>query len=143
MRLGASGTSFQATALADIKDSIDILKAAGCEIGLHGIDAWCDGAKAREEMEQLQRFAQSERCGVRMHWLYFDQQSPAILDNAGADYDSTAGYNEAIGYRSGTAQAYKPAGIRTPSRAASDHHGYGAVLPQASEPFGRSRREIR
>lgn len=94
--------------LADIKDSIDSLSAAGCEIGLHGIDAWCDGAKAREEMEQLQSFAPSENRGVRMHWLYFDQQSPDVLDNAGADYDSTAGYNEAIGYRAGTAQAYKP-----------------------------------
>ncbi len=94
--------------VADIKDSIDSLSEAGCEIGLHGIDAWCDGTKAREEMEQLQRFAPFETRGVRMHWLYFEQQSPDVLDRAGADYDSTVGYNEAIGYRTGTAQAYKP-----------------------------------
>ena len=97
---------------ADIRDSINTLKAAGCEIGLHGIDAWCDGAEALQEMQQLRRVAQSEKVGVRMHWLYFDQQSPAVLDSAGADYDSTAGYNEAIGYRSGTAQAYKPVGAK-------------------------------
>jgi hypothetical protein len=94
--------------VADIKDSINSLSAAGCEIGLHGIDAWCDGTKAREEMEQLQRFAPSDTRGVRMHWLYFEQQSADVLDNAGVDYDSTAGYNEAIGYRAGTVQAYKP-----------------------------------
>jgi hypothetical protein len=43
-----------------------------------------------------------------MHWLYFDEQSPAILDRAGVDYDSSIGYNDAVGYRAGTAQVYKP-----------------------------------
>jgi hypothetical protein len=43
-----------------------------------------------------------------MHWLYFDQNSPKTLENAGANYDSTVGYNETVGYRAGTAQAYKP-----------------------------------
>jgi hypothetical protein len=93
---------------ADIRDSINTLKAAGCEIGLHGIDAWRDDVRARDEMQQLRRVTQSEKLGVRMHWLYFDQHSPAVLDNAGIDYDSTVGYNEAVGYRAGTAQAYKP-----------------------------------
>lgn len=43
-----------------------------------------------------------------MHWLYFGEQSQGILDNAGADYDSTVGFNETVGYRAGTAQVYKP-----------------------------------
>jgi hypothetical protein len=30
------------------------------------------------------------------------------LEKAGADYDSTVGYNETVGYRAGTTQAYKP-----------------------------------
>ena len=41
-----------------------------------------------------------------MHWLYFDQNSPKTLENAGANYDSTVGYNETVGYRAGTAQGY-------------------------------------
>jgi len=45
---------------------------------------------------------------VRMHWLYYNQQSPLVLEKAGAAYDSTIGYNETVGYRAGTAQAYKP-----------------------------------
>jgi hypothetical protein len=93
---------------AEIADSIAALNAAGCEIGLHGIDGWCDTAKAREEMQEVCRIARSGKLGVRMHWLYFDSRSPEVLDAAGADYDSTAGYNEVIGYRAGTAQAYKP-----------------------------------
>jgi hypothetical protein len=42
-----------------------------------------------------------------MHWLYFDQRSPAVLEKAGVAYDSTFGYNETVGYRAGTAQVYK------------------------------------
>jgi hypothetical protein len=94
--------------VADIIDSVAALNAAGCEIALHGIDAWNDGAKAREEMQEVGRIAQSGKLGVRMHWLYFDSHSPEVLDVAGADYDSTVGYNEVIGYRPGTAQVYKP-----------------------------------
>ena len=43
-----------------------------------------------------------------MHWLYYDQQSPLALERAEAAYDSTIGYNETVGYRAGTTQAYKP-----------------------------------
>jgi hypothetical protein len=43
-----------------------------------------------------------------MHWLFFDEQSPAMLEKAGFSYDSTIGYNETIGYRAGTTQAFKP-----------------------------------
>jgi len=43
-----------------------------------------------------------------MHWLYFGEQSQGILDKAGADYDSTVGFNETVGYRAGTGQVYKP-----------------------------------
>jgi hypothetical protein len=43
-----------------------------------------------------------------MHWLYQDDQSPVALEDAGAAYDSTMGYNQTVGYRVGTTQAYKP-----------------------------------
>jgi hypothetical protein len=43
-----------------------------------------------------------------MHWLYYNQQSPVALEEAGAAYDSTVGYNETVGYRAGTTQVYKP-----------------------------------
>jgi hypothetical protein len=92
----------------DIATQIHTLRSAGCEIGLHGIDAWRDSAKGREELEEIRRITGQPNIGVRMHWLYFDQQSPVTLERAGADYDSTVGYNETIGYRAGTTQVYKP-----------------------------------
>jgi hypothetical protein len=92
----------------DIADSIEKLEAAGCEIGLHGIDAWIDVSKGREELEEIRRLNRASQVGVRMHWLYSDQNSPARLEAAGAAYDSTSGYNETVGYRAGTTQVFKP-----------------------------------
>jgi hypothetical protein len=93
---------------ADIADAIQKLTSAGCEVGLHGIDAWCDSSRGRAELAEIRRLTGASEIGVRMHWLYHDQQSPAILEKAEVAYDSTIGYNETVGYRAGTMQAYKP-----------------------------------
>jgi hypothetical protein len=47
-----------------------------------------------------------------MHWLFFDENPPSILDQAGFTYDSTVGYRETVGYRAGTLQAYAPPGTK-------------------------------
>ena len=93
---------------ADLSDTIRKLTSAGCEVGLHGVDAWCDSARGRAELEEICRLTGESTIGVRMHWLYYDQQSPAMLEKAEATYDSTIGYNETVGYRAGTTQVYKP-----------------------------------
>lgn len=92
----------------DLANTIRKLISSGCEVGLHGIDAWIDRAKGREELSEIHSLTDASEIGVRMHWLYYDQQSPAILQEAGAAYDSTVGYNEAVGYRAGTTQVYRP-----------------------------------
>ena len=92
----------------DIADIIRNLRVAGCEVGLHGIDAWLDSSRGREELAEIRRLAGNSEVGARMHWLYYDQSSPAALEKAGAAYDSTVGYNETVGYRAGTTQVYKP-----------------------------------
>jgi hypothetical protein len=67
--------------------------------------------KGREELEEIRRLTRVSDIGVRMHWLYYDQKSPAVLEEGGAAYDSTVGYNETVGYRAGTTQPYKPLGL--------------------------------
>ena len=94
----------------DIADIIRKLVSAGHEVGLHGIDAWIDSSKGYEELQEIRRLTGVSETGVRMHWLYFDPHSAAVLEKAGAAYDSTVGYNETVGYRAGTTQAYKPLG---------------------------------
>jgi hypothetical protein len=92
----------------DIADAIKKIMAAGCEIGVHGVDAWLDCQRGREEVNEIRRLTGVSEVGVRMHWLYYDQASPAALEKSGATYDSTVGYTDTVGYRAGTTQAYKP-----------------------------------
>ena len=95
-------------ALTDIADDLRKLLSANREIAVHGIDAWRDSAKGRDERERIQHVTgASEKIGVRMHWLYFGAQTAILLEKAGFDYDSTIGYNEMIGYRAGTSQVFK------------------------------------
>jgi hypothetical protein len=95
----------------DIADAIRKILAAGCEVGLHGIDAWLDGSRAHDELQEIRNLTRSSQIGVRMHWLYYGTQSPLTLEQAGAAYDSSVGYRETVGYRAGTTQAYKPLGV--------------------------------
>jgi hypothetical protein len=98
-------------ALADITDDLKKLLSANREIAVHGIDAWRDSAKGRDERKHVQEITGTAETGVRMHWLYFDSQAPATLEKAGFSYDSTVGYNETIGYRAGTTQVFKHAEV--------------------------------
>jgi peptidoglycan/xylan/chitin deacetylase (PgdA/CDA1 family) len=95
-------------AASEIGEKVRKLISAGCEVGLHGIDAWLDSSSGRNELKEIRRITGRQDVGVRMHWLYFDEKSPATLERAGADYDSTVGYNQTVGFRAGTTQVYKP-----------------------------------
>ena len=86
--------------------------ADGHEIAVHGLDAWKDAEAGRAELTELTSVIGGATGGVRMHWLYFDDDSPARLEEAGFDYDSTWGYNEAVGYKAGTSQAFRLRGTR-------------------------------
>ncbi len=92
----------------DIADTIREITAAGSEVALHGIDAWIDSAKGLSELEEIRRLTGIWEIGVRMHWLYYDQQSSMVLEQLGVAYDSTNGYRETVGYRAGTTQVYRP-----------------------------------
>lgn len=97
--------------VGDLKPQLERVVAQGCEVGLHGIDAWIDQNQGREECEKVSQITGRTVPGIRMHWLYFDKKSPATLEAAGFDYDSTVGFNGTIGFRAGTAQAYRPLGL--------------------------------
>lgn len=93
--------------VVDHTDPIRRLKEDGREIGLHGIDAWRDPRKGKEEIDVIRRITGEEKIGARMHWLYFSDETPGNLEEAGASYDSTLGYNGTVGYRSGTTQVFR------------------------------------
>ena len=98
--------------VCDVKEKIQDLLTHGCEVGVHGIDAWHDTEKGRQEYERIHDATGATEIGIRMHWLYFNDQTPQILEDLGFSYDSTVGYNDAVGYRGGTTQAYRPIGLK-------------------------------
>jgi hypothetical protein len=94
--------------VTDIPEWISVLAAEGCEIAVHGIDAWHDVHAARSERARVADVAQAPVAGIRMHWLLRDAGTFEVLGEAGYSYDSTAGYNETVGYRLGTTQVCRP-----------------------------------
>ena len=99
--------------ISDVQEEVRDAACRGSEIGLHGIDAWRESDAGNREMKQVTSLTEKKPVGIRMHWLYFDGESPSRLEKAGFDYDSTCGYNETVGYRAGTAQAFRPLGCTT------------------------------
>jgi len=98
--------------ITDIPDWVARLQAEGCEIGVHGIDAWHSIEKGREELNRVASVAGTSKLGMRSHWLLRDGNTYRVLEQAGYRYDSTCGYNETPGYRSGTTQVFRPPGAR-------------------------------
>jgi hypothetical protein len=94
--------------LAGMKEQVVGLLESGCEIGLHGIDAWQSSQSGRAELHRIQELTGQADMGTRMHWLYWNEVSPRVLEEAGFSYDSTFGYNDAVGFRAGTTQAFCP-----------------------------------
>ncbi|MDR3554370.1 MAG: hypothetical protein P4L55_06430 [Syntrophobacteraceae bacterium] len=88
------------------KDLIASVLKAGNEIGLHGIDAWLNCREATKERDVIEGIAGRDCGGVRMHWLYFSDKSPVSLQDAGLKYDSSSGFNETVGFKSGTTQVF-------------------------------------
>ena len=96
----------------DIQEMVKKLINNRFEVGVHGIDAWHDTTAAREEKNRIAAISEKNRVGIRMHWLCFDKNTFGKLDEAGFAYDSTFGFNDAVGYRAGTSQAFKPIGTK-------------------------------
>jgi len=94
--------------ISEVQPQVDRLVEQGFEIGLHGIDAWQCTHKGKQELDRVVATTGQKRVGVRIHWLCFDHYSPAVLEQAGFDYDSTFGYNETIGFKGGTIQVFRP-----------------------------------
>ena len=99
--------------VTDIPEWTTELRKHGCEMGVHGIDAWHSAVKGREELARIAAVADKSKIGIRMHWLLQNANTSATLERAGYVYDSSIGYNETIGYRAGTSQVFRPLGATT------------------------------
>src|SRR5256885_2278791 len=69
--------------IADIPELIGQLRSEGCEIGVHGIDAWHSAEKGREELNRVAAVTGQPEMGIRMHWLLHDTSTCSVLEQAG------------------------------------------------------------
>lgn len=99
--------------VGDLAQSTEVLLKQGCELGVHGIDSWNSEEKGRAELARIASVSGVHKVGIRMHWLLCDKNTAGVLDRSGYAYDSTFGYNETVGYRNGTAQAFRPLGVHS------------------------------
>jgi hypothetical protein len=100
-------------AAREVRPWLSKLRSLGFEVGVHGIDAWCDRAASADELREVADLVGQAELGVRMHWLYFDATSFATLEHAGFRYDATIGYNDAVGFRAGTTQVFRPLSVES------------------------------
>ena len=99
--------------ISDLPEKTSALLHQGCEVGVHGLDAWHRADKGRDELARIAAATGETGIGIRMHWLLRDSNTPSVLEQAGYAYDSTYGYNETVGYRAGTSQVFRPMGVQT------------------------------
>lgn len=96
----------------DIAEWMRKLTANGFEIGVHGLDGWHDAQAGCRERERIQQYTGETSIGIRTHWLCADETSYQNFEAAGYNYDSTCGYNDAIGFKAGTTQVFKPLDVK-------------------------------
>jgi hypothetical protein len=99
--------------IGDVKlreEIIDLL--ADQDLGLHGSPKSAfDPEILKRELGQLRELGLKPR-GFRTHYLHFDyQESFALLESHGIQFDSTLGYWENIGFRAGTSFPFYPFNI--------------------------------
>ena len=86
------------------------LLARGFEVGLHGsYMSHRDADEIQRQKRSVERAAEHEVAGGRQHFLRFDVRATwTAQERAALRYDSTLGYNEAIGFRAGIAAPFRP-----------------------------------
>ena len=101
------------TTLTDLSQWTATLLRKGCELGVHGIDAWHMWRKDARSWRESPPSQASPGSVSECIGCCRTQNTFRILEEAGYAYDSSVGYNETIGYRSGTTQVFRPLGTRT------------------------------
>jgi len=87
-----------------LRSTLCELTARGWEVGLHiSYGSHLDVRKIRREKDRLEHLLGTEVLGGRCHFLPFEvETTPFLMEEAALLYDTTLGYNETIGFRSGT-----------------------------------------
>ncbi|WP_042705936.1 polysaccharide deacetylase family protein [Methanomicrobium mobile] len=101
--------------LNEISELLFEIDERGCEVGLHGgHNAWNTYDNLISEKERLENVLGKKVAGYRNHCLKFKVPDTwEILAKAGFKYDTTFGYADCVGFRSGMCFPYYPYNLNT------------------------------
>jgi hypothetical protein len=93
----------------DARDLLEHLNGLEFEVSLHaGFHSHASAANLAREKQALEHVLGRPLLGNRNHYLLWNwDSSPANLKNAGFIYDSSAGYPEGLGFRTGTCRPHR------------------------------------
>ena len=79
------------------------------EVGLHGsyLSAVSESQLVREK-DLLEHIIEHEVNKIRQHWLRYEETMTPVLHNKYFRYDSSLGWNDHMGFRSGCVSQYRP-----------------------------------
>jgi hypothetical protein len=104
--------------LEEIASCLIDARKRGFSVGLHG--SYCsvvEGATLPAEAQALANATGNHAFGGRQHWLRFHSQEKLFreVERAGLIFDSSVGFAENVGFRSGASFAYPPYDFRNES----------------------------
>ncbi|WP_149719362.1 DUF7033 domain-containing protein [Campylobacter concisus] len=106
------------------KKLIDLYKC-GFQIGLHGsYNSAINCNQLQYEKDELERILGIKIVKTRQHWLNYSEDTTPDIHNRLFLFDSTLGWNDRMGFRSGIASMYNPYDFK--SKKAYDYE----VIPQ-------------
>jgi peptidoglycan/xylan/chitin deacetylase (PgdA/CDA1 family) len=97
-----------------------LIAERGWEVGLHGgYESYKEAEELSRQKRQIEAAAGRAIAGIRQHFLRFDVRATwSAQEQAGFEYDTTLGFNEAVGFRAGIAAPFHPWSVerRAPHR---------------------------
>lgn len=94
---------------APVRDSVQSLIDGGFEVGLHPAYGTFDNESLLgEEVRRMRSLIGDSAFGGRHHYLRWNPATWKAWERAGLAYDSTVGFADAVGFRTGTCHPYHP-----------------------------------
>lgn len=101
--------SYDITTNMNLQKKLQHLIHEGFEVGLHGsFYSATDEEKLSKEKTTLENAIGTDVQKVRQHWLRYEESKTPYIHNNFFRYDSTLGWNDCMGFRSGIAGRYRP-----------------------------------
>ena len=101
--------SYDITENVKLQKKLRDLILEGFEVGLHGsLYSATDEKKLSREKAILENSIGKRIRKVRQHWLRYKEATTPQIHNKLFEYDSTLGWNDRMGFRSGIASRYRP-----------------------------------